>query len=105
MYFLSFCTCPDQPCAAKLAEMLVKQRLAACVNIIPGVQSVYLWQGELETAQEHLLVIKSQQTQLAAIEAAIKAQHPYQTPEIISLAIDGGSAEYLNWIDSCLHTD
>lgn len=105
MYFLSFCTCPDQPCAVMLAELLVKQGLAACVNIIPGVQSVYLWQGELEMAQEHLLLIKSQQAQLAGIEAAIKSQHPYQTPEIISVAIDGGSAEYLNWIDSCLHTD
>jgi periplasmic divalent cation tolerance protein len=72
---------------------------------MPGLTSVYQWQGEIETAQEHLLMIKSHQQQFVAIETAIKAIHPYQLPEIIAVAIEQGSAEYLKWIDSCLPTD
>jgi periplasmic divalent cation tolerance protein len=105
MYQLILCTCPDQNSAETIAKQLVSQQLAACVNIMPGLTSVYQWQGEIETAQEHLLMIKSQQQQFAAIETAIKAIHPYQLPEIIAVAIEQGSADYLKWIDSCLPTD
>lgn len=105
MYQLILCTCPDQKSAETIAKHLVSLQLAACVNILPGLTSVYQWQGEIETAQEHLLFIKSQQQQFAAIEKAIKTIHPYQLPEIIAVAIEQGSAEYLNWIDSCLRTD
>ncbi|MEY4209813.1 MAG: hypothetical protein RLZ92_191 [Pseudomonadota bacterium] len=105
MYQLILCTCPDQKSAETIANQLVSQRLVACVNIMPGLTSIYQWQGEIETAQEHLLIIKSQQQQFTAIETAIKAIHPYQVPEIIAVAIEQGSAEYLNWIDSCLRTD
>ncbi len=105
MYQLILCTCPDQKSAETIAKQLVSQRLVACVNIMPSLTSIYQWQGEIETAQEHLLIIKSQQKQFTAIETAIKAIHPYQVPEIIAVAIEQGSAEYLNWIDSCLRTD
>lgn len=105
MQHLIYCTCPDQETAERIAGQLISQKLAACVNILPGVRSVYEWQGQIETAQEHLLLIKSPQARYAAIEAAIKALHPYQLPEIIAVAIERGSADYLKWIDSCLSTD
>lgn len=104
MHHLIYCTCPNLETAERIARQLVSDKLAACVNIVPGVSSVYEWQGQIETAQEHLLMIKSQQARFAAIETAIKAMHPYQIPEIIAVAIDSGSADYLQWIDSCLST-
>ncbi|WAR44054.1 divalent-cation tolerance protein CutA [Methylomonas rapida] len=104
MHHLIYCTCPNLETAERIARQLVGDKLAACVNIVPGVSSVYEWQGQIETAQEHLLMIKSQQARFAAIETAIKAMHPYQIPEIIAVAIDSGSADYLQWIDSCLST-
>ncbi|MGZ0076155.1 divalent-cation tolerance protein CutA [Methylomonas sp. YC3] len=105
MYQLILCTCPDLEVADKLAGTLITQKLAACVNILPGVRSVYEWQGEIETAQEHLLLIKSHQDRYAAIEATLKSLHPYQLPEIIAVAIENGSLDYLKWIDSCLGID
>ncbi|OQW71916.1 MAG: divalent-cation tolerance protein CutA [Proteobacteria bacterium ST_bin11] len=105
MYQLILCTCPDEAVADKLAGMLISQKLAACVNILPGVRSVYEWQGQIETAQEHLLLIKSHQDRYAAIEATLKSLHPYQLPEIIAVAIERGSLDYLKWIDSCLGID
>ncbi|MCQ8116715.1 divalent-cation tolerance protein CutA [Methylomonas rosea] len=105
MYQLILCTCPDLEVADKLAGTLITQKLAACVNILPGVRSVYEWQGEIETAQEHLLLIKSHQDRYAAIEATLKSLHPYQLPEIIAVAIESGSLDYLKWIDSCLGID
>ena len=105
MHHLIYCTCPDQKTAERIARHLVSDKLAACVNILPGVSSIYEWQGQIETAQEHLLLIKSQASRYTAIETAIKTLHPYQLPEIIAVAIARGSAEYLKWIDSCLSTD
>ncbi|MDT4288102.1 divalent-cation tolerance protein CutA [Methylomonas sp. MO1] len=105
MYQLILCTCPDAEVADKLSRELISQKLAACVNILPGVRSVYEWQGEIETAQEHLLLIKSHQDRYAAIEATLKSLHPYQLPEIIAVAIESGSLDYLKWIDSCLGID
>ena len=100
MPHLIYCTCPDMPVAQRIARHLIAEKLAACVNILPGVQSVYEWEGQIETAQEHLLLIKSPQRRYPEIEAAIKALHPYQLPEIIAVAIERGSDEYLTWIDS-----
>lgn len=102
MHHLIYCTCPDMETAERIAGHLITEKLAACVNILPGVHSVYAWQGQIEAAREHLLLIKSPQARYDAIEAAIKTLHPYQLPEIIAVAIERGSAEYLNWIDSCL---
>lgn len=85
-----------------IASMLIKNKLAACINIIPGITSVYEWQGKIETNQEHLLIIKSRQCQYTPIESAIIELHPYELPEIIAVPIDQGLPEYLQWIDSCL---
>lgn len=104
MHHVILCTCPSAEVAENIARHLVDARLAACVNILPGVRSVYLWQGAIEAAQEQLLLINSAQSQYTAIESVIKTLHPYQVPEIIALPIQQGSAEYLQWIDSCLVT-
>ena len=89
---------PDATNAEALARVLVEGRLAACVNILPGVQSVYQWQGAVEQANEVTLLIKTVQSRYAELEAAIKAAHPYQVPEIVALPIVAGLPAYLHWI-------
>ncbi|MGR9115602.1 MAG: divalent-cation tolerance protein CutA [Gammaproteobacteria bacterium] len=96
------CTCPDSTSAQKIAETLVNEGLAACVNILPGLRSVYRWQNKIETAQEHLLLIKTRQDHYDGIEAAIQQIHPYELPEIIAVSVEQGLPEYLQWIDTCL---
>lgn len=103
MHQVILCTCPDAATAECLAQALVADRLAACVNILPGLRSVYQWQGAVETAHEHLLLIKTHRRLYPAVEAAIKALHPYEVPEVVALAIDAASHEYLQWMDQCLH--
>ena len=97
-YQIIFCTCPDQTTSEAIAHLLVEQQLAACVNILPGLTSIYRWQDQLETAEEHLLIIKSTQDQYPAIEQAITLRHPYEMPEIIALPIGQGLPAYLEWI-------
>jgi periplasmic divalent cation tolerance protein len=96
-----FCTCPDNSTAEKIARWLVENQLAACVNIVPGITSIYAWEGRIESAQEHLLIIKASSLNYQAIETAIQQHHPYQLPEIIALPVEQGLPEYLNWIESC----
>lgn len=91
---------PDAELAKSLARTLVEQRLAACVNIMPAVQSVYQWQGAIEHAQELTLMIKTTQARYAELEAAIVAVHPYDVPEIIALPIEAGLPAYLHWISA-----
>lgn len=100
---VTFCTCPDLATADKIARHLVENHMAACVNILPGLTSVYTWQGKVETAQEHLLLIKSSAAAYRVIETAIRSQHPYELPEIIAIPVEKGLPEYINWIYSC-HT-
>ena len=102
MQQLILCTCPDQNSAEMLARLLIEAKLAACVNVLPGLTSIYAWQGEIETAREHLLLIKTHKDRYAAVETALKNAHPYQLPEIIAVTIDQGFPEYLQWIDTCL---
>ncbi len=92
-------TCASEQEAQKLARALVEQRLAACVNIIPGIASFYRWQGNLETAAEWLLMIKSSRQRFEQLRATLENLHTYETPEIIALPIMDGAANYLNWID------
>jgi len=92
--------CPDEESANAIALALVEERLAACVNILPRVQSVYRWQGAVESATEIPLLIKSTATNYPALEAAIRDRHPYQVPEIIALPVDRGLPAYLDWIAS-----
>ncbi len=104
MHQLIFCTCPDQQIAKRIAECLVRDKFAACVNIVPGITSIYEWQGKIESTQEHLLIIKSCAEKFSAIESKIKQLHPYELPEILAVPIERGLPEYLQWIDSCLST-
>ena len=90
--------CPDEESANAIALALVEARLAACVNILPRVQSIYLWQGAVESATEIPLFIKSTASNYPALEAAIRDRHPYQLPEIIALPIERGLPAYLDWI-------
>jgi len=95
---LVFTNTPDLPCATNLARTLVERRLAACVNILPGIQSVYRWQGEIESADEIPLLIKTTTERYPALEAAIRETHPYAVPEIIALPITKGLPAYLRWV-------
>src|SRR5437660_11022933 len=84
--------------ARKIAKHLVENRLAACVNIIPQVESIYRWQGNVESSREWLLVVKSTAEQFAAIRDAIRELHSYELPECIAISIEEGSPEYLQWL-------
>ena len=101
LYQIILCTCPDKETAEKIAHLLVNDKLAACVNILPGITSIYLWHEQIELTQEHLLLIKAHKSCYQAIEKTIKKHHPYELPEIIAVPIENGSPEYLHWIDSC----
>jgi periplasmic divalent cation tolerance protein len=96
-----FCTCPDKDTAEKIARLLVTEKQAACVNILPGITSIYSWKDQIESAEEHLLLIKAHKDYYQAIEAAVRDNHPYEVPEIIAVPVESGLPEYLNWIDSC----
>ena len=92
------CTTPDMECANKIAHFLIKEKLAACCNILPKITSVYSWQGKVEQDNEHLLIIKTKSNNFKNLEDAITKLHPYDLPEIISVDITAGSKKYLDWI-------
>lgn len=98
-YQLVLTTVPDLPVAEQIAQALVTEHLAACVNILPIAKSIYFWRGQVESATEHLLMVKSTVHAYPAIEARIRALHPYELPEVIAVPIAGGLADYLSWID------
>ena len=91
-------TAGSQEEARKIAHALVERRLAACVNIVPQIESVYRWQGQVETATEWLLVIKTQASAFERVRDAIKELHSYDLPECVMLEVEAGSSEYLRWI-------
>lgn len=93
---------PDETSANHLAETLVTQKLAACVNILAPCQSVYVWQGKLEKSSEVPVLIKTCQVQYRALETAILKMHPYELPEIITINVDGGLPRYLQWVSNQL---
>ena len=101
-YRLVITTCPSMEEAEALAEKVLEARLAACVNIVPGVLSLYEWQGKLEREQEFMLLIKSRSEGFPELEKLVQASHSYELPELIAVPIDEGSAPYLNWIDAQL---
>lgn len=89
---------PDARSANALADALVEARLAACVNILAPCRSVYRWQGKTENAEELPVLIKTTAARYAALEAAIRARHPYELPEIIAVPLERGLPEYLAWV-------
>jgi len=100
--WIVLCTCPDPQTAASLAEGLVTRQLAACVNILPAVRSVYRWQGRVEQADETQLIIKSSRTAWPHLEQFILEQHPYEVPEILAIPVAAGLPAYLKWLeDAC----
>ena len=101
-HIVTLCTVPDRKTGEKIARALVEERLAACVNVLPGVTSVYHWQGKMEEAAECLLVIKTGAQKFEAVKGRIKALHSYELPEVIAVPITAGSSEYLNWLTDSL---
>ena len=96
------CTCADREEAERIAHRLVEQHLAACVNILPGVQSIYRWQGAVESAAEVLLLIKTNAAHSDQVQSTIASLHSYEVPEFLVLPVSGGSAAYLAWLEASL---
>ena len=98
------CTCPPGD-SLRLANLLVDEKLAACVNRVPAVTSVYRWQGERETATEDLLIIKTTRQAYPQLEATLRDTHPYKLPEIIAVPIEAGLTAYLAWVNAATTPD
>ncbi|MGD0547782.1 MAG: divalent-cation tolerance protein CutA [Terracidiphilus sp.] len=95
-------TTANQEEAARLGRALVEERLAACATLVPAVQSIYRWQGAVESSTETLLLLKTGPEQLTALEARLHELHSYQTPEFLVLAVDAASQPYLDWLQASL---
>lgn len=98
-HLVVLCTAPDRDTAMMLAETAVNERLAACVSVIPGITSVYEWQGKAETDTELQLIIKTSQASYARLQQRLLELHPYELPEIIAVPVTEGLAGYLSWIN------
>ena len=98
-HIIVLCTCPDDQTATIIADRLVADAYAACVNIVPGIMSVYQWKNNIEHDEELLLIIKTRQDCYLELETVIQQLHPYELPEIIAVSIEQGLSGYLEWID------
>lgn len=97
-YVIMLTTLPPTVDGAAFAETLVREHLAACVNVLPEMQSVYWWKGEVEHAREHQVLIKTTAVRLDDVQARIRQLHPYDVPELLVLRVDGGDEMYLDWV-------
>jgi periplasmic divalent cation tolerance protein len=95
-----FITAAQSAEAARLADMLIGQRLAACVQVLPEIESVYRWRGQIERQKEVLLIAKTTKAKFDTLEREVRAIHSYETPEIVALPLTAGSAPYLEWLNS-----
>ncbi len=91
-------TAPDRRTARRLAREVVGRRLAACANLVSGIDSIYWWQGRVETGRETLMILKTTRSRWPALMACLREHHPYDTPEIIRLPVAAGDARYLRWL-------
>ena len=94
-----FSTCDSEEQAGRIARELVEQKLAACVNILPGARSIYRWKGQVEDSSEWLLIIKSRRDLMDKLRAAIGKIHTYEVPELLAVPVVDGSETYLEWLD------
>ena len=101
-YIQIITTVDEKEYAKRISDELVKERLAACVQIIGPIESTYRWEGNIEHSEEFICLIKSKRIKFKEVEKAVKHIHPYENPEIISVPIVNGSKEYLNWIEEVL---
>jgi periplasmic divalent cation tolerance protein len=97
-YVVVLTTLPAEGDVEQFASQLVGERLAACVNILPAMRSVYRWKGSVEGADERQLVIKTTRARISTLEARIRQLHPYDVPEFVVLPVDSGSADYFSWL-------
>ena len=95
---LCYCSCPDATSAQAIADALVGERLAACVNRLPGVRSTYRWHGETTTDSEELLLIKTSTARFEALKARLLALHPYEVPELVAVPVSASHAAYAAWV-------
>jgi periplasmic divalent cation tolerance protein len=91
-------TAPSPEKAAELARRLVEERLAACGNVLPGLRSIYRWEGKVQDESEALLVLKTTRDRFEALRDRVLALHPYQVPEVLALPVEAGSEQYLAWV-------
>jgi periplasmic divalent cation tolerance protein len=98
-HIIVFITVDSQQTAQKVTDVLLEGRKAACMNIVPAIESHYWWQGKKESAQELLLIVKTKAKLLGELVALVKKHHPYSVPEIIALPIIGGNENYLKWLE------
>ncbi|XP_058876548.1 protein CutA homolog isoform X1 [Acipenser ruthenus] len=94
----AFVTCPNEQVAKEIARGMVERKLAACVNIVPKITSVYEWQGKIEEDSEVLMMIKTRTSKVPALAEYVRSVHPYEVAEVISLPIDQGNPPYLKWL-------
>jgi periplasmic divalent cation tolerance protein len=97
-YLIVFITTSSGKESDLIANSLVESRIAACVNIVPGIKSIYTWKGKKESSKEYLLIVKTIKANFAKLKKHVKALHSYDMPEIIGIAIDNAGKDYLNWI-------
>jgi periplasmic divalent cation tolerance protein len=103
---LIFSTCPDMATAERIAEALVHERLAACASLLPGITSIYRWEGQIQRDPEVLLLMKTTTERVAALSERLRALHPYAIPEIIAVPVTEGLPDYLSWVTTCTdHND
>lgn len=101
-HILVLSTCADLNSAEQLAETLLSQRLAACINILPGARSLYVWKGTMQRDNEVVLLIKTHTDRLEKLKQVLPLLHPYELPELIAVPIDDGLPAYLGWLDQQL---